>query len=195
MAYGPPKQFDPEKALETAMKLLWQKGYAATSVGEIQQAIGIGRKSLYDTFGSKRELYIKALRHYVDSVLERLKKGLASGSSPIESIRNVFNYLTKECCQSNYPGCFISVTMALDTSTDEDIRKVVHHYLRHVEHLFYQTLDQAQQIGEISQTKDIHELARVFTNTMQSVALMGRIVENNLILESAVKASLKLLED
>ncbi len=195
MGYGPPKQFDPEKALQTAMMLLWKKGYAATSVGEIQQAMGIGRKSLYDTFGSKRDLYIKALQYYVDSVLAQLKDSLSYGTSPLKSIRFVFKYLVQESCQPKYQGCFISVTMALDTSADEDIRKVVQHYLRRVEELFYLALDRARQIGEISDSKDIRDLARVLTNTMQSVTMIGRIAENSLLVESAVNASLKLLED
>ena len=195
MGHGPPKQFDTEKALETAMQLLWKKGYAATSVGEIQEAIGIGRKSLYDTFGSKRELYLKALQHYVNSVLAQLKKGLTYGPSPLENIHNVFDFLVKKSQKPKYQGCFISVTMALDTSADDDLRKIVQQYLRRVEELFHQTLEQARQNGEIDGDKDIRELSRVLTNTMQSVALIGRVVENSLMLESAVRASLKLLED
>ena len=63
MSRGPDKQFDPHEALEKAMQLFWTKGYSATGVAELQEQMGIGRKSLYDTFGNKRQLFIKALRN------------------------------------------------------------------------------------------------------------------------------------
>ncbi len=53
MSRGPDKQFDPHEALGKAMQLFWAKGYAATGLAELQEQIGIGRKSLYDTFGNK----------------------------------------------------------------------------------------------------------------------------------------------
>ncbi len=67
MARGPEKQFDPEEALKKAMKLFWAQGYAATGMAELQSAMGIGRKSLYDTFGNKRQLFIKTLQLYSDT--------------------------------------------------------------------------------------------------------------------------------
>ncbi len=54
MSRGPAKQFDPHEALGKAMQLFWAKGYAATGLAELQEQMGIGRKSLYDTFGNKR---------------------------------------------------------------------------------------------------------------------------------------------
>jgi AcrR family transcriptional regulator len=54
MTRGPDKQFDPDEALEKAMALFWAKGYAATGMAELQEQMGIGRKSLYDTFEQGR---------------------------------------------------------------------------------------------------------------------------------------------
>ena len=56
---GPDKQFDPDEALEKAMQLFRANGYAATGMAELQTQMGIGRKSLYDTFGNKRQLFIR----------------------------------------------------------------------------------------------------------------------------------------
>ena len=60
MTRGPDKQFDPEEALGKAMELFWAKGYASTGLAELLEVMGIGRKSMYDTFGNKRQLYLKA---------------------------------------------------------------------------------------------------------------------------------------
>ena len=59
-----PKEFDQDKALDKAMTLFWQKGYEATSIQDLVDHLGIGRRSLYDTFKSKHDLFIAALDRY-----------------------------------------------------------------------------------------------------------------------------------
>jgi TetR/AcrR family transcriptional repressor of nem operon len=46
------------------MQLFWEKGYEATSVQDLVEGMGINRFSLYDTFGSKHDLFLKALDRY-----------------------------------------------------------------------------------------------------------------------------------
>ncbi len=59
-----PKSFDPEAVLCKAMRVFWEKGYDAASISDLTEAMGINRFSLYDTFGDKHSLYIKALDSY-----------------------------------------------------------------------------------------------------------------------------------
>ena len=65
-ARGRPRAFDRDAALAQAMRLFWQKGYAATSIADLTQAMGIAAPSLYAAFGSKEALYIDTLNHYAD---------------------------------------------------------------------------------------------------------------------------------
>ncbi|MDC7675534.1 TetR/AcrR family transcriptional regulator [Asticcacaulis machinosus] len=64
---GRPRAFDREAALSKAMRLFWCKGFAATSISDLTEDMGIGSPSLYAAFGSKEALYAEALRYYVDS--------------------------------------------------------------------------------------------------------------------------------
>ncbi|MBI0380439.1 helix-turn-helix transcriptional regulator, partial [Streptomyces albiflaviniger] len=45
------KEFDPEAALQSALELFWQRGYEATSMADLVDYLGIGRASIYATFG------------------------------------------------------------------------------------------------------------------------------------------------
>src|SRR5687768_16430305 len=63
---GRPKAFDRDDVLDRAMELFWQRGYEATSIGDLVDHLGVGRQSLYDTFGDKYALYREALDHYRD---------------------------------------------------------------------------------------------------------------------------------
>jgi AcrR family transcriptional regulator len=63
-ARGRPRAFDREAALEQATRLFWVKGFEATSIADLTQAMGIGSPSLYAAFGSKEALYAEALQYY-----------------------------------------------------------------------------------------------------------------------------------
>ncbi|MEM7172745.1 MAG: TetR/AcrR family transcriptional regulator [Pseudomonadota bacterium] len=59
-----PREFNQEAVLDRITDLFWRKGYAGTSLDEIDQVSGLKRGSLYNAFGDKRQLYLAALDYY-----------------------------------------------------------------------------------------------------------------------------------
>src|SRR6266436_4919541 len=59
-----PKEFDRDKALESALATFRKNGFGATTTDNLRLAMGIGRQSFYDTFKGKKEIYLEALRKY-----------------------------------------------------------------------------------------------------------------------------------
>ncbi|AGL17678.1 TetR/AcrR family transcriptional regulator [Actinoplanes sp. N902-109] len=72
---GRQRAFDEQQAVAAAAALFARRSYDGTSVDDLVTETGVHRGSLYKTFGSKRGLYLAALRHYVDHDVA----GLASG--------------------------------------------------------------------------------------------------------------------
>ncbi|MCE7002789.1 TetR/AcrR family transcriptional regulator [Kibdelosporangium philippinense] len=62
------KEFDPDAVLRSALNLFWRKGYEATSIQDLVDHLGIGRASMYATFGTKHDLYLRALDLYCERV-------------------------------------------------------------------------------------------------------------------------------
>jgi len=62
---GRPKSFDPDGALDAALRVFWEKGYEGTSLADLTAAMGIHKPSLYGTFGDKAALFSKVVDHYV----------------------------------------------------------------------------------------------------------------------------------
>ncbi len=61
---GRPRAFDTEAVLDAALELFWQRGYAATTTRVLEAELGLTQSSLYNAFGSKRELLERALDRY-----------------------------------------------------------------------------------------------------------------------------------
>ena len=126
-----PKEFDETSTLDRAMELFWHQGYDATSLADLERHLGIGRQSIYDTYGNKLGLYRKALDRYstvpVTSLLARLEGGGAL------AIRSFFERLIGYQSGPRAPACFM-VNSAIELAPrDHGVRLRVNEYFRRLE--------------------------------------------------------------
>jgi len=150
MSPGPSKQFDPDVALEQARDVFWRLGFAGTSLSELEATLGIGRKSLYDTFGSKRELYLRSLEHYTDTVIQQICRGLDDPrNEPMENLERVLGRLQKHHGSPDSLGCLLGVAMAQADSGDPELTALLRGYLRRLELAFEGTIQDGQNEGSV----------------------------------------------
>ncbi len=194
MSRGPDKQFDPDEALEKAMRLFWAKGYAATGMAELQARMGIGRKSLYDTFGNKRQLFIKALQLYSTSEIRRMFSALNKEGSPLGNVRRLMRTLEDYNSAPDSMGCLLGVSMAQCGSNDPEMAEILRRHLKGIEEAFYKTFKRAQDLGELDSNTNIRDLARLFTGIDQGLALICRVEDAPAVPRSIVNAALATLE-
>jgi TetR/AcrR family transcriptional repressor of nem operon len=86
-----PKEFDRDVVLDKAMALFWRQGYEATSIQDLVTHTGINRQSLYDTFGSKHQLYLAVMDRYIDRVVSRRLAVVNATQSSTAAIRQFFS--------------------------------------------------------------------------------------------------------
>jgi len=117
-----PYSFDPEVALEAAMNVFWRDGYDLASLSALQSAMGIQRGSLYQEFGSKKQLFLKALERYVTKFVDPGVALLAQSDHPgKERISRFFEMVPP----NETRGCLLCNSAAGAAGTDDDVRKAV----------------------------------------------------------------------
>ncbi|WP_329499579.1 TetR/AcrR family transcriptional regulator [Kitasatospora herbaricolor] len=79
---GRPRAFDEDEAVQAAAGLFAAQGYEGTSVDDLVTGLGVHRGSLYKVFGSKRGLYLAALRRHLDQEVLPVAAALATAPGP-----------------------------------------------------------------------------------------------------------------
>ncbi|MEM9379900.1 MAG: TetR family transcriptional regulator [Planctomycetota bacterium] len=194
MRPGPAKSFDPDEALERARDLFWRHGYDGTGIRDLEEELGIGRKSLYDTFGSKRALFLRAIDQYADAVIGRIcgRLGSADGT-PLQNVERALDRLARHHGGSETLGCLLGVTMGQVDAADEELVAAVRAPLRRLEDAFDGALRAAREAGEIRADVRTRDVARNLVALTQGMALMGRLHDGAARPRSAARAALDLL--
>lgn len=186
------KEFDPERALDKAMHLFWHSGYENTSLESLMSAMGIARQSLYDTFGDKRSLYLRALAHYRDQTNGRMQKLLREIPSVKDGFAKLLYGLAAETREHHERGCLLlSANLQRDTK-DAAVRDLLRDNQARVEEIFVEALRRAQKQGELSTKEDPDALARFFVVTIQGMRAMARLRSDRKALEQVAKVALAL---
>ena len=104
---GRPRGFDPEKALEAALRVFWKKGYEGTALSDLTASMGINRPSIYATFGNKEALFRKALDRYSERMTNYMAEALKEPTARAVAERLMAGTADLLSCPGNPKGCLI----------------------------------------------------------------------------------------
>ena len=185
------KSFQPEQALDKAMGLFWKQGYEGTSIEDLVQYMGLGRGSLYDTFGDKHALYLAALSQYLAKYQAQAVEFLEQTGRLSEILERFFQAFIEELVSDPARrGCFLvnaSIEMA---PHDPEVNTIVQSALQEIEEGFYRLLIKAQVAGDLSWTQDPHQLAHFLSGVLVSIRVLARAKRDRRVLQDVVKTAL-----
>lgn len=188
------KEFDREEALDRAMHVFWDKGYEATSLSDLLDAMGIARQSLYDTFGDKHALFLEALDRYETQRVGRLHSCLEEAPSVTRAFRDMFEGLVDESEGEKRRGCMgISAVVEL-APHDPELAKSIAARQRGLEAVFFRALERAREKGELPPSKDTRALARFFVGALQGLRVAATADPKSAALRDMARIALQVLE-
>ncbi|MEU9389504.1 TetR/AcrR family transcriptional regulator [Streptomyces sp. NPDC048324] len=190
------KEFDPEAALQAALELFWQRGYEATSMSDLVDHLGIGRASIYATFGSKHELYLKALDRYDRAGLEPIMRELSRPGPALPAVRALVRRYATEAADDRLrrSGCLVTNTAAELAPHDPAAARRVERNWDQLETVLHSALLRAEARGELPAGRDPLALARTLLVLMQGLRVVGKASDDPARVRDAAEQALTLLD-
>lgn len=154
------REFDDETVVRAARDVFWERGYASTSLAMLQAATGLSRSSLYETYGSKRGLFDRATRCYLDEVIGPLLGPLEQPGSGRDELVAYFRSLAR-AIGSAPPriarrGCLLLNTAMELNDLDDAAADLVRDYRRRVRTAIRQALgSMADGVRDLDSTADM----------------------------------------
>ncbi|MBB5181582.1 TetR/AcrR family transcriptional repressor of nem operon [Planomicrobium koreense] len=189
---GRHKAFDEKEVLKKAMELFWKQGYEKTSLQDLVDHMGIHRRSIYDTFGDKRALFLMSLAYYEEMLTNDLVKLMNAGGPSKEAIREVFSFTLNTA--EYYPKGCLAVNAAVELSLlDKEIAQISTELFKKTERVFRYLIMKGQTSGELSKEIDPDAMSRFLHNNLLGLRVLIKTNYTKEELESIVDLTLSVL--
>lgn len=109
---GRPKSFDNDTAIDAFVEVFWSRGYEATSIDDLQAAVGIKRGSFYGAFGNKESAFISAMERYVEAVTKLVVGDLERNPDPRAGLSGMLRQVGAFMTSNNGRGCLLLSALA-----------------------------------------------------------------------------------
>ena len=168
------KQFDPEQAVEKAMELFWCRGYEATSLDDLCEHMGIGKGSFYATFGSKQDLYKRALEKYRALSGAQVVELLSAPGPLRPRLRTMLHRFIADTMRDRR-GCLMGNAAAERGGVDAATAGCVRASFGDVERAVAEAIARAQAEGELKTDRDPQTLAAMLTTFTEGLQLVAKV--------------------
>lgn len=186
------KEFNESVVLDKAMLTFWEQGYEKTSMQDLVDNMGIHRRSIYDTFGDKHELFMKALDQYETELEQEISQRLKPTMSTREKLEELFSIAIQE--NSNHPkGCLIVNTATELALLDSEVTEKVQGAFSKSENYIFQLLFEAQKNDIALKEQNLYELASYLHNAWVGIRVLAKTTNDQKKLRSIVKVTLSIL--
>jgi TetR/AcrR family transcriptional regulator, transcriptional repressor for nem operon len=169
-----PKEFDREEALRRAIPVFWEKGFGGTSTNDLVAAMGIGRQSLYDTFGDKRRLFLAALRTYNTDGITALSRKLRAGPTALAAIERILVDLAEVREKARSLGCMgVNAICEMDRE-DAEVRALTETCAALLEATLTDAIEDGKAKGDVFPSVDSRAAARFIAATLSGMKVQAK---------------------
>jgi TetR/AcrR family transcriptional regulator, transcriptional repressor for nem operon len=186
------KEFEVNEVLDKAIQLFWEQGYEKTSMQELVEFMGIHRRSIYDTFGDKHTLFMKALKRYEAIQNKKMSLLVEKQESVKELIRQFFESTLEKT--GDPQGCFIVNSGVELGLLDPEVSSFVEDSYSKAEKFIYNLILFGQQTGEIKAHLDPEVLSHYFMNAWVVLRKMVKTATNQEKLSGIINTTLSILD-
>jgi TetR/AcrR family transcriptional repressor of nem operon len=191
---GRTKDFNVDEALDRAIEVFWAKGYEAASMCDLLESMEIGRQSLYDTFGDKRQLYLKAMDRYAAKNVADIGAKLMEPKASLPELRAYFSDLTRHLAKDEERrGCLMTNAILEQGEQSAEVLSRCQNNEKRLTRVFRTILNRAVERGELSATTQPSEAATLLVGQVYALTVLAKNGASKASLERMVTHVLESL--
>lgn len=183
-------EFNEVEKIEKAMNVFWEKGYNATSMQDLVDAMQINRSSLYNTIGDKHQLFMKCIANYFDNAMQEVREKVAKETSAKAALIKIITDKA-DWVVSCDKGCLGMKTIFEIAPDDCTFRNQMSKNNDVFIEFLAQTVQKAMDDGEMDDSEDASLMAEYiatsFTGWKQSYILHGNPIKIKKMSEFLIK--------
>lgn len=186
------REFEINEVLDKAIQLFWMQGYEKTSMQDLVNYMGIHRRSIYDTFGDKHTLYMKALQRY-ESTQNKKMRFLVDRQEPVKEL--IRQFLESSIRKEGEPqGCLI-VNSGVELGVlDPEVASLVEDSYSKMEELLYDLVQTGQQRGELKASLEPEVVSQYLLNAWLGLRTMVKTATDQRKLSNIIQTILNTLD-
>ncbi len=183
-------EFNECEIIEKAMNVFWEKGYHATSMQDLVDAMQINRSSLYNTIGDKHCLFMKCVTSYTENAMKETREKVAREESALDGLIKIIRDKAAWVVDSE-KGCLGIKTIFEIATEDEQVRNLLcknnQVYLEFMTDVIQKAIDAGELDGEEEASLLAEYILTAFTGWKQSFILNGDPIKIKKMSEYLIK--------
>jgi len=165
------RQFDEQELIAIALDVFWRKGLHDATMQDLASAAGVQRGSLYNAYGGKEAIFLRAFDQYAAQFLETAENALIQDDA-VSGLKNFFNVIIANMTSGSPPRGCLTTRTALDAAVASTaVRQRVRNLLSRLEQIIANAIAVAP--AKLLPT-DANRLARVIVTFTRGLAVMER---------------------
>ena len=191
MNAGRPREFKTEQVIEAAMQQFWRAGYEATSLQDLLEVMHLSKSSLYQTFGSKHELFLRSIDFYQQSLVDEIYKSLSNSRTSKAFLKQLLENVIAEAASKKKKGCLLVNTVNELSHRDKTVSKAVLIAFRNVENVIRLAVEQGKKEGTIKTAVSTETLVDYIITNISGLRTMAKSGADKSRLASVVNIIMK----
>jgi AcrR family transcriptional regulator len=179
---GRPKNFSREHVLQKSIPVFWQKGFADTSVQDLEKATGVNKSGLYSEFASKEEIFLESLKYYLSQ-----RDGSILKQEPL-GWENIRKFLAQSCPAGSTGGCLAIYSMRELSIIPNEAQEVVSSSLAGMKRSI------AENVAAESKTADADSVADIIVTFFTGLCLEQNLGRRKAASARKIEAFIEILQ-
>jgi TetR/AcrR family transcriptional regulator, transcriptional repressor for nem operon len=186
-----PRTFDEHAVIEAALGQFRTAGYSGTSLHDLVKATGLAKASIYNAFGDKHALYIRAFESYCAEVVDTLSRELdGSDETAANRLEGLIRHIADTAGTTSSPpiSCFLSKATAELAALDPEVARLAERAFRHIEDVLTKAVSAAQRAGFGSASDDPRSTARHILVALRGLEALAAAGVDRAVLTDAARS-------